>query len=400
MIHKRLDDITSDDIRSLVSDKISERKTLEYKAQLKVGTKDETAEFLADISSFANAAGGDIIFGISDERGEDNNPTGIPEAITPLAITNEDTERGRISQIIDSGIQPRIPGVDVKVIHIPESGSVIVIRVPRSWIGPHMVSYANRSRFFSRNGIQGRQQLDVQQIGAAFAQQRGLGERLRDWKTERIGRAIAGDGPLSLQGAQILFHFVSAPALMDGEPSLPRAFDANRLLMNYKLMYMHPESYRYNADGLLISTHQTRDGGKSYLQIFRDGSLEYGDSAILQSHSFPAIASQIVETKIMHTFANALGLLTELETPEPIYVSLTLIGMKGRTMALPQEAFRYGYTTDPFDRDTIFTPDMLVENLNEGYPYASTLRPIVDSLWQAAGRECTPYVSILWQPSQ
>jgi predicted HTH transcriptional regulator len=169
MLPVRFDDIGSAEVLRLVEGKTSERKTLEYKEKLNIGTGDEKAEFLADISSFANVSGGDIIFGISDERDEAGRATGVPGAIVPLTIPNPETERGRISQLIESGIQPRLPGVQVQVVAIPEQGSVIVVRVPKSWIGPHMVSYANRTRFFSRNKIVGKMQLDVQQIGAAFA---------------------------------------------------------------------------------------------------------------------------------------------------------------------------------------------------------------------------------------
>ena len=51
-------------------------KTLEYKQKLAIGNR-ETAEFLADISSFANASGGDILFGVCDERDEEGIRPGL-----------------------------------------------------------------------------------------------------------------------------------------------------------------------------------------------------------------------------------------------------------------------------------------------------------------------------------
>jgi len=173
------DDITSEDIMRLVTDKVSERKTLEFKKTLNIGNTEDKAEFLADVSSFANASGGDILFGISDEKGEDGNATGIPSEIVGLTVSNAGTECNRIEQLIQTGLQPRLPVVFVKASVIPERGIVIVIRVGKSWAAPHMVSYANRTRFFSRNSSSGKVLLDVHQIGAAFAEQRGIGERLR-----------------------------------------------------------------------------------------------------------------------------------------------------------------------------------------------------------------------------
>jgi predicted HTH transcriptional regulator len=222
MLPMGFDDITPDDIVRLVTDKVSERKTLEYKKTLNVGNTDDKAEFLADVSSFANASGGDILFGITDEKGEDGNATGIPGEIVGLTISNAGTECNRIEQLIQTGLQPRLPVVFVKALDIPERGMVIVIRVGKSWTAPHMVSYANRTRFFSRNSSSGKVLLDVHQIRAAFAEQRGIGERLRAWKADRISKALSGEGPVQLMGARLLFHFIPAATLMFDGQSLPR----------------------------------------------------------------------------------------------------------------------------------------------------------------------------------
>ena len=214
MLPLRFEDISSDDVVRLVADKVSERKILEYKQALNIRGQEDRAEFLADVSSFANASGGDIIFGVSEERDENGQPTGVPSDIVALQIGNAATECARIEQLIGSGIQPRIPVVEVKGIEVSVRGLVIVVRVGKSWIAPHMVNYANRSRFFSRNSSTGKVQLDVQQIGASYALQRGLGERVRGWKTDRIAKAIANEGPVPMQGSRLLYHFISASALM------------------------------------------------------------------------------------------------------------------------------------------------------------------------------------------
>ena len=155
---------------------------------------------------------------------------------------------------------------------------------------------------------------------------------------------------------------------------------------------MSAHAMRYNADGLLLLSNLTRTSRQSYLQIFRDGSLEYADTGVLDSANGISVLSQLFEQKIVETFANAVWLLGELEVTEPTFVSLTLLGMKGRTMKLPPSHFDQGVTTEPFDRDVIVCPDMLIENVAEGPPYRSTLLPIVDAVWQAAGREKTPYL--------
>jgi hypothetical protein len=390
MLPNRIDDISANDILHLVADKIAEHNVFEYKQALVIGTGDERAEFLADVSSFANASGGDIIFGIAEERDGDGKATGIPADVTPLELSNPATECARIEQLVESGVQPRIPVVQVKAIQIPERGHVIVVRVGKSWIAPHMVTYANRSRFYSRNSSTGKVQLDVQQIGAAFAAQRDLGERLRAWKVGRIAKAVAGDGPVALQGTAILLHIISASALT-GEQWLPRIVDQRNWQL-FQLMSLPGGPHRYNADGYLVASGRLNDGSASYLQIFRDGSLEYGDSNLTTPSQGTAIPSANVEVGIIRALTHGLQLVRAMDTPDPIFVTLSLIGAKGRQMALPNYGPQFGYLSPPFDRDVIVAPDVLLQNVEEGHPYPSTLLPVINSIWQAAGLPESPYI--------
>ena len=70
MIPKEFDTIGKEDIEALVANAVSEGRTIEYKEKLPGGTDDDRREFLADASSFANAGGGDLIYGIREKRPE------------------------------------------------------------------------------------------------------------------------------------------------------------------------------------------------------------------------------------------------------------------------------------------------------------------------------------------
>jgi hypothetical protein len=62
VIPKPLEDVTLQNIEGLVNAKNIERRTLEYKQLLPTNNDEEKREFLYDISSLANASGGDIIY--------------------------------------------------------------------------------------------------------------------------------------------------------------------------------------------------------------------------------------------------------------------------------------------------------------------------------------------------
>jgi len=87
MIPKNLDQITEKDLQTLIDNSVLERKTIEYKQLLPSNSDSDKKEFLADVSSFANASGGDLIFGIVQ-----NKETGVPEKLEGLDIKNPDQE--------------------------------------------------------------------------------------------------------------------------------------------------------------------------------------------------------------------------------------------------------------------------------------------------------------------
>ena len=101
----------------MVADKVAESRTLDYKEKLPGQSDGDKKEFLADITSFANASGGDIIFGVAEERDAQNRPTGIPKEITGLGMINVDAEKLRLEAIIREGIEPRLPGVQIHAIN-------------------------------------------------------------------------------------------------------------------------------------------------------------------------------------------------------------------------------------------------------------------------------------------
>src|SRR5574337_1306270 len=136
MINKQFELVDKSDIEALVRDKIPEKKTTEYKEMLSVSNDKDRKEILADVSSFANALGGDIIFGVREKRDRDKT-TGIPEATEGLPNINGDEEVRRLESMIRDGIAPRITGVQAKVIDGFSKGPVLVLRIWQSWSAPH-----------------------------------------------------------------------------------------------------------------------------------------------------------------------------------------------------------------------------------------------------------------------
>jgi len=79
MINKQIDEINEEDIENLILNREMEGKTLEYKRDFPDNTNSSKKKFLASIASFANSIGGDLIFGVEEDRdtGEPTNHEGV-----------------------------------------------------------------------------------------------------------------------------------------------------------------------------------------------------------------------------------------------------------------------------------------------------------------------------------
>lgn len=203
-----LDQIGASRLAALETDCVRESRQLEYKEALPGISDEDKREFLADVSSFANAAGGDLIFGIRERRAQDGRPTGEPDAIVGLAGLNVDAERLRLDAIIREGIAPRMPPIAFHEVRRDPAPPCLVLRIPRSWAGLHMVTYKNLSRFYSRTSS-GKYQLDVHEIRAGFGATETAYERLRQFRTERVTRALALETPAPVgDGPKLILHGV------------------------------------------------------------------------------------------------------------------------------------------------------------------------------------------------
>ena len=132
-------------VRNLIRDGVTENLTLDYKAAaaLKPKTQSVKNEIGKDVSSFANSAGGTIIYGIVERN---HLPVSV-DGIDPIVVTREWLE-----QVISSRIQRRVDGVRIHQVLLSDGNVVYIVDIPQSDRAPHMASdhrYYKRFEFQS-----------------------------------------------------------------------------------------------------------------------------------------------------------------------------------------------------------------------------------------------------------
>jgi hypothetical protein len=390
MINVPLKQIDKAVIEALIVNEVAESRTLDYKESLPGGKDADKKEFLADVSAMANAAGGDIVFGLSERR-ENGKPTGIPESVAGLGGVNLDAERLRLEGTLQTGLEPRINGLQFCTVEGFDNGPVLVLRVPRSYLAPHMLKTGD-SRFYSRHSA-GKYPLDVTEIRSAFALSESLPEKIRRFRDERLGRVVADELPVQLTPhPKTVLHILPLSALdpatridvspleyqcQDFLPIAPRPFRVS--------------GSRYNLDGVLV----TGSSGippvpSSYLQLFRSGAIEVVESSMLRSQEEreegrdPVVRASAFENVLIVALARYLRLLEVIQVEPPVVVMLSLVGVKGYRLDLPDGMIE-SVSEYQMDRDTLILPEGMAQSYDE--PADKVLQPAFDAIWQCVGYE-------------
>ena len=394
MIQKPISSISKEDIESLINAKLGEKRTLDYKQELPDNSSEGKREFLYDVSSFANSAGGDLIFGVSDERDANGKATGLPASAEGLNLPNASDAISRLENLVRDGIIPRLRGIEWQIVIGFAAGPVLVMRIPKGLIGPHMVVFGGMARFYSRNST-GKYPMDYGEIRASFVESTDISERLRSFRNQRISATMEGNTPLGVERKPTaLVHLLPLSSLEFGVPR-----DVSRSVAKLQNL-LEPLrggggwSGRFNFDGYLV-----RSMLPSYVQIFRSGTIEAADTALLDikyAEYANTIQGIAFEQILINAIQRYLDVQNRLAISLPIFIAITLLRAQGFSMSSYQSVGR----TAAIDRDILPLPEITVDDF--GTDVGKTLQPSFDALWQSCGHEKSPNYDDKgnWRPHQ
>ena len=374
MIGKNIEQITVEDLQALIDNEVSERKTIEYKQSLPSNSDADKKEFLADVSSFANASGGYLIFGIIEDK-----KTGVPKLLEGLTIENVDEEILRLESMIRDSIQPRLP-VATKSITLSNSRVALLIRIPRSWISPHRVTFKGWDKFYSRSS-NGKYPLDVGELRVAFNLSETIVERIRRFNLERASKILANETPVPFyDNAKIALHLIPIASFNPAQ-----SYDIGKVASEpttMKPIFCGGWNNRYNLDGFLTYSGGREDKSHSYVQLFRNGIIEAVEGLLLEPHEgILLIPSVAYERELIISLDNYFDILRTLNVEPPIFIFLDLFGVKGYSMAVSK---RFPFAeSNTIDRDILLLPEVVVES--HDVSVKDVLRPCFDSIWNACG---------------
>jgi hypothetical protein len=373
----KLIDVAQVNLDQLVAESAREGPHLDFKRDLPAAwTNDAKHEFLADVTAFANAGGGDLIFGV-DEDGQAQ-----ASALAPQPIANPDQEVRRLQDFLLNLVEPRLPGVQIQAVPVTvgtTTGYSVVVRVPQSWAGPHRVK--TNQHFFVRDGLRKRQ-LDIPEVRSLFLRAETQAQRLRDFRAERLGKILTGEAPHRLvDGPVLVAHLIPTQAALGLVQVDPVPYSSQRGL---PVIGTGGGMARLNIDGALVVRNETANGEThGYSQFFRNGFFE---STYVLSHGQDqgrvVLPSTRYEQQLNTLLLNFRTELTHLGLDLECAVMLSLTRANEVKLGVRNDWDILDAHQTLFDRRTLILPDILAPG---DIAPENAMRPAFDLMWQAAG---------------
>lgn len=382
MIKVPFDQIEKEHIEQLVDEKIEEDRTLDYKREMPdLKNPEQKRNFLKLVASFANTVGGDILYGIEEAKENDRN-TGRPEKIVGVSDVNTDQIKLSMLNLIRDSIEPRIvPQVEIKPIGDFDNGPCLIVRVHKSFTGPHALWMNKKALFYSRNSG-GTHPMDVTEIRNAFIGSETFVDRLRSFRQNRIELVSEGRTPIPVEGgAKLVIHIIP----LDTFETTSKRNVLNILSSNYtKLVHegCRETEMRYNFDGLVVFCRPNETGEyQEYCQLFTSGYFEIVSSSIGFVNGEEKRLYRDIDKGIFRDVKKFIGLIEELDIVPPIAFFVSFIGVKDYVMNVRRRgAWQKFY---PIEHSQLLIPEIIINNFQDD-PEAFLSGPFND-LWRACG---------------
>lgn len=371
-------------IAAVVNAQAAEGQSLELKAQMPAPNDRGKAEFLKDVSAMANAEGGAILFGV-------NEKSGAAETLSGLLLADPDAEIRRLSQMLESGVEPRLSGVQFNSFKLGDS-DVVVVDVPQSFDAPHRYLFNGHSKFVQRTGTH-TSELTYEQLRTAFTRTSARIEKLRQQWVEH------------LELKKLWRPMLPGPVCIVRLASLMAADE--RQVIDPKDAYDHwdklifPDwgggSPSFNYEGL-VAYRAGMDEQASLVQVSRTGAITAYRTARLLIDDRPLIPSVTIGDFIIVAAKKLVGFASLLGMRGSAVLNVGLVRLSGFKLAIKDH---YGFDDTPSaTADEIQMPEFWIEDLSEVGDIDHLLRPGFDLIWQTFGEAGCPHFNAegIWSP--
>lgn len=378
MLNQPLAAINHTDVTALIG-RARESRVTEFKRELDALTGD--AKFLKGVSALANTAGGDFVIGVG------SNKDGVVDSADGVSLASVDREVTRLSQMLADNLEPRLPSFNIHPVALPNGNHVLVVRVNRSWVGPHRL--LRDSKFYARSPAH-TYAMDVGELRTAFLALGNGVDRVRSFRDVRLGHISSGNTPVRLpSGGKLVIHILPLPFGVDQQVDVVRATATGTHMPLPPGNQNSNNRVMFNLDGVLNCGMVDASVADRYAQLFRSGAIE-GVTQLGVEAGIPYICATTFADVVFNAVRQYVLVMEAIEIPFPVFVAVGLCGSPNYRMKFDRGV---GWQfAGPLNGPVIAIPEVAIQNANADIPTA--LRPILDMIWNAFGfPECWMYDS-------
>lgn len=320
-------------------------------------------EFKSDVCAFANAEGGYLIFGISDENG-------CAKEIIGIDIDNDDTDKFELDRRNNlNGIYPRTPYLKFHFIKLENGKYIVTIFVKHDSFAPYTHIENERSYFMYKRSGNGKRIMSYTEVKNMFNQSISLDKEIYNYRIERINyyksQAETKD---SIYSRFILLHIIP-------ETFLDSSYNQNMFIlektkkMQFSTIFSGigcDNSSIPCVDGLRYTPYDNKNYSECYIK--NNGVIEcffHLDNTTLRigESKYPNgfIPWGYIWNKIKPVFYGYADEFKTIYPNEKIFMCISIIGCKG-VVSENEELY---WTRKEIDRNLILCSPIPINNLND-----------------------------------
>lgn len=380
------------DIENILNEKLQENQHLEYKDYFfengkfnSLGQKQKNT-LAKEICSFANAEGGTIIIGISED--ELHNPMECSD----IGIDCETFEQWEQSfrLFCKSKIRPVLHGIKCEIIEKGDK-NLISIEVPKSILKPHAFYDGNKDEFFIRYGNIC-SHMNYDDLKKAFTEIDSIQNKVFKFRDNRISMILNDEIAGNIGDKAILVLHI----IPNWSMGMNCYVDFRKVKYDDSLDVFSPTQFGngsrrgtllYNADGMMINYGYGNSSVMSYTQLFHNGAIESIEVRMMNCEAnelnnnstciYKWYELEMLLCQKIYEFCNVLG---KINVPKPYNVFASILNAKNKKAIIDC----FGELSSPLSRDIIKSmPAYLDEDSN----FDEAMYPLLTSLANSFGLE-------------